>query len=328
MLKELDISHSYFYECPELRNTTYKKINLSSNRISVLWNDNFPDNVEELDLHSNRLLDDGLLSVWPDSIHTLNLSFNLFTSFSSILHWPLHLKHLTISHTMLEGPLPILPDTIEVLNISNTYISSIQHLPANLQTLDASRTILVALPYRLPENILHVNISECKLKNSGLPKIWGSKLQQLNLRYNRLKSVPHNLPETLLDLNVSNNFISEISKPIPNSVECFNISSNHLRVVPSWLFHRRHLKSILHFNHLIDIPIGDNIIASFGQWDEEKYAKAANVISRNWRRLRLRRRLRAYYKNSQLKFPLLDHVLEPERIERLWGTEKFLQLFY
>ena len=331
MLEEVDLSHSYLYTCPDLSRTTYKKINLSNNRIRVLWNDNLPDSVEELDIHSNRLLEDGLLPIWPDNIHTLNVSYNLFTSLTGIIHWPLHLRSLDLSYSMLEGALPALPDSIEVLNVSNSYIRSIHTLPQNLLKLDASTTLIMCLPYRMPDNIADVNVAESKLKNSGLPKFWGSKLQTLNLRYNKLRHLPQNLPETLLELNVSNNFIQEISKPIPNSVECLNISSNRLMILPGWLLERATLKSILHYNYLVYVPMGDNIIASFGQWVGERHIQAAQIICRNWKRLRLRRRLRAYYKNAQLKFPLLDHVLHPERIERFgsrWGQDHFYQLLY
>ena len=328
MLEEMDVSYSKLYDTPNLSHMSYKKLNLSNNRIRVLWIESLPNNLEELDIHSNRLLDDGLLLIWPDTIHTLNLSYNLFTSLTSILHWPIHLKILNLSCSMLDGALPALPDSIEMLNISNSYITGIYNLPRNLIKLDASMTLISSLPYRMPENIVHINLAESKLKNAGLPKFWGSRLQILNLRYNKLKQIPSNLPETLLNLNVSNNFIQEISKPIPNSVECLNISNNHLFVIPPWLLQRQTLKSILHYNYLTYVPIGDNIIASFGQWVAEKHIQAAQIIARNWRRLRLRRRLRAFYKNNHLKFPLLEYVFHPERVERFGGADYISQVFY
>jgi len=165
-------------------------------------------------------------------------------------------------------------------------------------------------------------LSECRLKNGGLPKVWGESLEELNLRYNNLRRIPDNLPESLRSLNVSDNFIETISNPIPAGLEFLNISRNKLFVVPAQLLGRPGLKLIIHTNHLLSIPTGPNILAAFGQWVGARYINAASMIYWAWKRYRLRTRLRSYRKNAMLKHDILKYAMHPDRMERyeaVWG---------
>ena len=199
---ELDLTNSNLETFPHLSGFEYKKVNASSNSIQVLWDEHMPRGIEELNLDENRLSTDGLLIEWPDTIKTLSLAYNPYRILDIVVVWPTALRVLNISNTTLIEFPTNLPPSLEVLNVSRTYIKQISHLPEGLKELYVNSAELKFLPKRLPPSLEILNASNNSLRNGGLSLLWGSSLKFLDLNYNHLTHPPRRLPNTIEHLNL------------------------------------------------------------------------------------------------------------------------------
>jgi Leucine-rich repeat (LRR) protein len=160
MLEELNLSNGSIIDPPFLNTRVIRKLNLSYNRISLLWDECMPRGIVELDLQENYISSDGLLVDWPNSIEVLNLSKNQFTTLEHTLHWPNALRELNVSDTQLEEIYAEeLPSTLEVLLLNKTNIRAIFYLPPALKRIEAYSSMLNLLPPVMPPTLEIVDFS-------------------------------------------------------------------------------------------------------------------------------------------------------------------------
>jgi len=320
-MDELNLSSLQLDCIPELSHRAYKKLNASRNLIRILWDEDMPAGVEELNLEMNYILEDGLLTNLPGTLTHLNLSRNPLRSLREIQNWG-NLRCLNVSHTGIYDTLCPLPDTLEELNISHTAISHISRLPVNLKSLHADSTSLRMLPWRCPTGLETLVASRGKLRNGGLPHFWGLSLKTLDLNCNYLTEIPRNLPESLQLLNLSYNSIVYINREVPKSVGTLHVGKNRILEEPKWLS-RRGLVYTIHKNHLTEIPRHPNCLSNFGQWVGGKFLDSSVKIQRSWRRSRLRQPLRTWRRISKIKEDLIALAMIPERAGRFESISNY-----
>lgn len=313
---DLDLSSAHLQTFPNLAGRRYKKITAASNNIQVLWEELMPNEVIELSLEDNRISTDGLLTEWPQMIQTLSLARNPFRDIDIIMRWPAALKTLDLSHTNLTEFPRNLPETLEALNISNTYIRSVQRLPAGLKEFYATNTDLKFLPGRLPDGLEILTTPFAKLRNGGLPHRWGERLRILDLAGNYISQFPRHLPNSLEMLNLSLNEIREVPArelEIPASLQTLHLGRNRIRKVQSWMLTRRNLVFTIQQNCLVEPITSPNCLLWEGQWVGGIYSVAAVLIQKNWRITRLRQRLKAWRRTAHLREELLALAMCPDR---------------
>ena len=315
---ELDLTNSNLETFPHLSGFEYKKVNASSNSIQVLWDEHMPRGIEELNLDENRLSTDGLLIEWPDTIKTLSLAYNPYRILDIVVVWPTALRVLNISNTnLIEFPTN-LPQSLEVLNVSRTFIKQISHLPEGLKELYVNSAELKFLPKRLPPALEILNASNNSLRNGGLSLLWGSSLKFLDLNYNHLTQPPRRLPNTIEHLNLSGNFIGSISAEanFPESLKILHLGHNKIFELPAWLGKRRQLRFTIQRNLLVKPVEAVNCLTWISQWIGPGYTEAAHMIQKGWRSYRMRRRLSAWRKSAILRNELLALAMHPDRAGR------------
>jgi len=325
---ELNLSNASLQTLPSLFETRYRKLNVSFNRIRVLWEEDFPRGVEEVSLEHNSVSEDGLVSTWPDTIHTLNISDNPIYSLSQIVSWPLNLRSLNISYTHIQSiRYEILPATLQTLIVSHTNIREISGLPAALKELRASNTNLYSLPRTLPAGLEILEVNSAFLKNGGLPRKWGTALKHLSLTENYLNEIPVNLPSTLESLNLSSNQIQRIcaEEKFPPHLQILHLGHNVILQLPTW-FANVSCKFTIHKNKLTERIELQNCLLSHTQWNTPVHIVAVETIQRVWRRSRMKRRVRAYCRTNRVKSDLLALAMNPDRagifenIEGCWNS--------
>jgi Leucine-rich repeat (LRR) protein len=325
----MDLSHAGLHLFPDLHDVRISTLNVSFNSIQIVWDEHLPQEVGELSLADNCIGTDGLPTEWPPMIHTLSLAYNPFRTTDIITGWPAALRTLNLSHTSLREFPRNLPDTIESLTISHTFVTQIGYLPRNLKELYADVTDLKFLPYRCPEGLEILVVSRGKLRNGGLPTFWGSSLKRLDLNSNSLRAIPRGLPSTLEFLNLSQNSIREFGSEslYPLGLQTLHLGDNQILELPEWIgsSSRRHLRFTIHQNYLVEPVIFRNCILWSSQWVGPLYTEAATYIQRAWRKARMRRRLKAIYRMTILREELLALAMHPDRVGRfepvdpIWG---------
>jgi Leucine-rich repeat (LRR) protein len=314
-ITELNLADSNLHIFPSLSERRIKKLNLQINRIRLLWPDLMPQGLQELNLDTNELGDDGLLDAWPDTIHTLRLSNNPLRFLDSVEVWPTALRVLDLSYTNLSGSLPALPNTIETLNICHTYISSIVTLPASLKELIAYTTNLTKVPRQLPEGLRILDLSHASLKNGGLPSRWPAALEEIKLQNNFLTEFPKHFPPALRTLHLSNNRIQALCAEdnFPPALQILGLARNRIQVIPGWVATKRGLTLTISDNCLTVRPDFPGCVDHHRQWYEFHHHRMAERVQRAWRRLRGRRILRIWRRSAALKETLLATAMHPSR---------------
>ena len=314
-MNELDLSDSGLITLPDLSALSIKRLNAKWNKIQILWEETMPAGIEELDLEGNTILNDGLLTDWPDSIKVLNLSRNNLYSLEAVIHWPLNLRVLNLSRTLLT----ILncadfPESLEELDISYTDIPSITSFPVNLKKLVAERTLIRSFPPRCPDSLetfIFVG-TIAKIGKKALPNYWGKSLKHLDLNSNGLRQIPNSLPETLEYGNFSNNLIREIPR-LPLGLKLVHLGNNRILEIPPWFSDRGEMKFTIHNNSLVEIPTHRNCLLAYPQFVGERYFSAAKKIQRTWRRNKIPPPLRTWMRTKIIKYDLLALAMSPER---------------
>ena len=316
----INVSYAFLNELPPMNHLRVKVLNASHNSIRNLWHDDMPRDIEDLDLNTNDIRNDGLLDVWPDTIKVLNLSYNPIFSLDQVDVWPSRLISLNISNTKLSGVFQggFLPETLESLNISNTGISRIHRFPKGLKEFIAVKTSLRVLPEVCNDSLEKVVVSESWLMNWGIPIYWGKSLKYLDLNYNSLKDIPDGLPETLEYLNLSGNLIQQFPEKcnLPNSLKMFHANSNRILKIPAWFLEFKKMQFTIHNNCLIKPVLTTNCLTDSCQWIGNKFISSAISIQKIWRIRLLKRLIRTINRTLALKDELLANAMHPSRATR------------
>ena len=317
----LNLSDTALDILPDFSRNRITSLNLSWNYIRVLYEDHLPTGIQNLDLQGNQIQSDGLLQVWPNSIEQLNLSRNNFYSLDEVFNWPNSLRVLNLSRTNLESlNCSRLPESLEELDISHTFIKTLSKFPSNLKRFNAIYVELKSLPFRCPDSLEEFVFSFTRhsIQRRMLPSYWGKSLRILDLKGLGIKNIPTGLPDTLENANFSNNFIQEIpsGEKIPSSLKFLHLGKNKIRVIPSWMFLRTNLKFTIQNNFLTEFPKSSNCILSYSQWVGEIYTEAARKFQKAWRIQRIPPAIRTWKRVRTLKYDLLALAMCPERAGR------------
>lgn len=328
-MESLDISDTSLERFPYLGRTQLKKVCAKGNRICNLWEEDMPATIEELDLECNSIGDDGLLVEWPHTLKRLILKDNPIYSLDTVDMWPRALKHLDLSYTCLRDVLPILPDSIEFLNVSHTDLSNVFRLPANCREFKADFTRIHRLPIAIPDDLKILSVTNSNLKGGGIPRSWGAALEELNFHGNFLRQFPKRLPANLRSLNLSYNLLDAIG-PVPEGLQILHLGRNRIRQIPAWLLNRRSTLYTVQDNCLLEYPADPNCLSSESQWVGDLYHEAARRIQRRWIRLRIRPGLRAWRRQRIISEELVAVAMSPERVglfaevDAAWGLDRRL----
>ena len=297
--------------------------NVSHNNIRMLWIEDLPGGIEEIDLNSNSINTDGLLNVWPDTLLRINLAFNPFFSLEQVASWPSRLVSLNLSNTNISGILQCwnLPETLQSLNISNTNITSINRFPTALKELIACRTRIRILPEICNHEIETIIVSNSSLSNWGLPFYWGKSLKHLDLNSNLISFFPENFPGTLEFINLSQNRIQHLPKnsKFTGALKMMHLNSNRILEIPNWILEMKNLKFSIQNNCLLKRPMTINCITDSYQWIGTKYLVSAKIIGHSWRIRKIKEFLRTLYRTLKIKDELLSVAMHPKRSRQL-GT--------
>ena len=320
---ELNLSNGSLQTLPTLHGQRYTTLNASYNKLRVLWADDFPLGVEDVNLQHNSINEDGLLSDWPDTIRVLNLSDNPLYSLSVLTSWPRSLRSLNLSYTNIQDiRSTILPASLESLTVSCTAIREIQTLPAGLKELYASNTNIHTLPRSLPAGLERMEVNCTSLKNGGLPRSWGTALKELSLADNFLEEIPGGLPPTVEIVNLTGNRIQRICsrEKFPRSLQLILLGRNAILEIPPWL-QEISAKFTIQFNKLTERIHSPNCLLSHTQWNTPNHTIAVKQIQGAWRRCRLKQRVRTFARMWRTKEDLLALAMNPDRAGRFEQIE-------
>ncbi|PON46738.1 LRR domain containing protein [Parasponia andersonii] len=235
----------------------FKLLGLSSCNISSEF-PNFLEHqnqLEWLDLASNGI--HGLIPqwMWHTSIKTLkavDISNNSLTGFqvqpSAVLPW-IYLRILDLSFNMLQGKLPLPPQSISYYDVSNN------RLNGEIRVEICNFSSLLVLD--LASNNFSGKIPQCSSGNFGNP------LLVLNLRNNSFDgSIPQTCTKTsnLRMLDVSHNkFQGKLPRSLATCMmlEHLDVADNHIiDIFPTWLGTLPELKHLILKNNGFYGPIG------------------------------------------------------------------------
>jgi Leucine-rich repeat (LRR) protein len=322
----INVSYAFLNELPPISHLRVKVLNASHNRIRNLWHEDLPRDIEEVDLNTNDIRNDGLLSIWPDTIKVLNLSCNPIFSLDQVDSWPSRLVSLNLSNTNLTGLFQggFLPETLESLNISNTGVTRIHRFPKGLKEFIAIKTSLKILPEVCNNSIEKIVVSESTLMNWGIPIYWGKSLKHLDLNYNAIRDIPDRLPETLEYLNLSGNVIQQFPENcnLPKSLKMFHINSNRILKIPAWFLELKNVQFTIRNNCLIQPVLATNCLTDSCQWIGDTYIASASSIQKPWRIRQIKRLIRTINRTSFLREELLARAMHPSRATRFHDISK------
>jgi Leucine-rich repeat (LRR) protein len=320
-MDSLDLSNSRLEELPDLSHLIVRKLLLQKNSIEILFDGTFPIGIEEVFLDTNCIGTDGVPTTWPDTLTTISLSYNMFRTLDTVDSWPSQLRILNLSNTDLKVFPLNLPNSLETINISNTFIKNVSYFPPNLKEFYAQSTGLKFLPIRLPNSLEILNASEGSLRLGGLPTFWGESLKHIDLHCNFLKEIPRGLEglDNLEILNLSYNSIVKIGR-IPASVRILHLAKNRILEIPGWL-RTRHLQITIHDNQITDAGPYPNCITIHGQWFGPEFLYGVRIIQRVWKTFRMRRRLKSLRRMALIRENLLGSAMHPSRAGRFEGID-------
>lgn len=309
-MEVLDLTNANLYRLPTLSTCRAKVLQVSGNKLRMLWEDDFPRGIEEFHAESNRLIDDGLLVAWPASLKVINLADNPIRYLNYTSFWPQALRSLTLSYCHLRGTLAELPPSLEVLAVDHTHLEELSSLPASLKELHAGFTRIQRLPTTLPVGLERICLAHCELKSRYLPNCWPAALRHLDLAENFLKKFPRGLPAGLQALNLSGNRIAELGA-IPDGLEFLHLGRNSIRTIPEWLQTHRVRYTIQ--ENCLTVPPGANCLLATEQWDTPFHHLSARAIQTTWEIFRLRKTIRTVRRIGKLKEELFAAAMHPDR---------------
>lgn len=327
----LNISSSSLTTFPDIYNSMYKNVDASWNQIRVLWDEELPRNIQELNLEGNSLTSDGLLPVWPNTLRKLNLANNRITDLNFVVNWSTSLRILNLSSNSIGYTLNCqnFPQSLEELDISFTEITQVVEFPPNLKVFTSISTPLQHVPSKCPETLEKFVIMHTR-KLHGIPTRWGNSLKVLELHNVRLREFPRNLPTSLTYLNLSRNFLRTFPfhEKFPPNLEFLHLGDNRIMELPSWLSQFPRLRYTIHNNLLVKIPDSSNCLIASPQLIGIKYTAAASRIQRKWRKYKMRSPFRVWYRVSRVKDELLALAMCPERAGKFEDVSPYWGIIY
>jgi Leucine-rich repeat (LRR) protein len=315
-METLNISSASLTIFPEMHRRAYKKVDASWNHIRTLWDEDLPQEIEELNLEGNHITSDGLLSAWPNTLQRLNLSNNRITDLSFVIQWSTSLRVLNLSYNNIGYNLNCgnFPPSLEELDISFTEIVRVVDFPPNLKTFLSVSTPLQYLPSKCPDSLVKFSIMHARSLR-GIPTNWGASLEILELHNVRLREFPRNLPPTLKTLNLSRNLLREfcVREKFPPDLKLLHLGDNRIMKLPYWINLYPNMYYTIQNNSLTEIPHSDRCLIASPQLIGFKYIGAAIRIQRKWRKYRMSSPFRVWYRISRVKEELIALAMCPDR---------------
>lgn len=309
----IDLTNACLQALPPLSGRRTKVLRVSQNAIRLLWAEDFPRDLEELYAEGNRLIDDGLLVDWPQSLRIIDLTDNPIRYLEHTQWWPQNLRVLTLSYCDLRGTLAALPAGLEILRVDHTALEEIRTLPRGLRELHATSTRLERLPREFPAGLIRADLSRGRLTSKALPCRWPAALEHLDLHGNSLAQWPRGLPAGLKHLNLSGNRITEIGA-LPVGLRTLHLGKNYIREIPAALA-AHHTRYTIQDNCLVAAPLG-NCLAAEEQWNTPFHIAAARLIQAHWSVYRLKKGIRIWRRIAALKWEMIATAMQPARAGR------------
>jgi len=317
-MDNLNLSDAGLLYIPQLSDRSIRQLNVSWNFIRLLWEENLPLGLEEINLEGNQITSDGLVADWPDTIKVINLSRNVLCTLNHVIHWPSSLRSLNISRTNITSlDTTSLPRSLQELDISYTDVEFLQSFPPLLKKFTAESTRIQKLPRSCPdtlETFIFIG-TRTTVQRKTLPTLWGKSLKYLDLNSNRLGAFPEGLPEILEYANFSNNCIQEIPprEKFPRGLQTLHLGRNRIRQLPSWFSELHKMKFTIQDNFLTVHPDYSHCLYSYQQYVGAVYEDAAKKIQSAWRRQKISSPLRTWRRMAAIKYDLLALAMCPER---------------
>ena len=315
-METLIISSTSLTTFPEMHRRAYKKVDASWNHIRTLWDEDLPQEIEELNLEGNHITSDGLLPIWPNTLERLNLSNNRITDLNFVTQWSTSLRVLNLSSNILGNLLNCrrFPLSLEELDISFTEVTHITEFPPNLKVFISISTPIQQLPSKCPDSLTRLSIAHARGLR-GIPTNWGASLEVLELHNVKLREFPRNLPPTLKTLNLSRNLLKEFCsrEKFPPGLKLLHLGDNRIMKLPYWVNLYPNLYYTIQNNSLTEIPVSDRCLIASPQLIGFKYTDAVKRIQRKWRKYKMTSPFRVWYRVSRVKEELIALAMCPDR---------------
>jgi Leucine-rich repeat (LRR) protein len=313
-----------FLQQPDLSAyTNLRTVLLNSNEILVVYSELLPPNVAHINLARNCISSDGLPPFWPESLETLNLDENPFTTTYEVGQWPQRLRELSLDDTPLTETPKSLPQSLELLSMSYCHLITLGPLPPTLKKIRAFYNSLRSLA-PLPSAATWVHLGRNSLTSYAtfrhpLPQ----GLRYLNLEYNTLTTLPKNLPDTLEQLVLNNNAITELPKTLPMSLQMLVLNNNRIRVFnPTWRHGQRTLQLHIRNNFLTTnlsplVTEGRlSVVYQTENWNQDIHTTSTHIIQRSYKRYKMRKQIRCWARVHTLREELIATAMLPELVTR------------
>jgi hypothetical protein len=279
----------------------------------MLWLDQFPQGLLQLNISKNKILSDGLPEEFPDTIEVINADHNLLVQIEDVAYWGSNLSVLSLAHNPLIQLPDNLPDSIVELNISNTVIKTIHKLPQACTIFKYYSGVFKTVPEYWPLYLEELYVADNKLESLG--DISYLPLRVLNCSKNMLKKMPE-LPQTLQSLRISWNYLTEIPA-LPDTLHTLYAQKNHIRQVeklPANL-----LLCDIRNNCLTDSVPGRNVLLA-GNWNEDFHNRYTKIIQKAWYIYKLKKALKVWAFTYRYKLERLTY-LSPAKRRKLNFTD-------
>ncbi len=271
------------------------------------------------------LWSDSLPNTFPDSLESLDLRKNPFSTLREIQEFPSQLKQLLLHQTNLDTLEGFDCDSVERLILHHTNLKILMNLPRRLLHLEAYSSRIRLLPNRLPSNLRILDVSRNDIRFAGLPRYWGESLQELYLNENNLERFPVDLPDSLRILHLSANKLTEIPSKLPHHLEILCLNNNQLRKLPM-TSRVKPLRFVnVSRNQLAEDVFSENLRLRWAvvfqeeeNWNEFPHKRSVPKIQKRWRLYQMKNRLRTWLRVSKIKDELFQVSMMPERV---WQTD-------
>ena len=314
----LDISMLSLYELPSLP-ANVRRLDISSNNISIIRASELPDSLTELTCKYNGL---ETIEKLPPNLASLDCSWNRMKTLPNI---PASLVMLLCSHNQLRT----LPEPPPLSNLRTLLCGNNRrmYLPAleSIQCLGAEFNNICVFPKCGPNTyFIGLGYNCIELIPDTLPP----RMTEIVLTKNNVKTIDNvRFPEGLITLTISENPITELPANLPNSIKILRCDQMRLSSLPDTL---PTALTILHFAHNPITEIPDTLDERCPKL-EAMWCKGARLMRDNpttgsprkfiielIRLQRLQAKHRNVTRTKIYKEELIQLVWHPHRLVRMW----------